>query len=261
MLVLAAVMLILLVRRLLFSLRRQRQLALDVKQAQEIQQVILPGAVTWFPGYAIESEYRPAREVGGDFFQILPHESDGSMLIVVGDVTGKGLQAGMMVALLVGAIRSTAEFNADPEFVLNAMNRRLLGRGDAHATGLAMRITAGGEVTLANAGHLPPYVNGRPLEMEGALPLGLAHEAEFSVMRFTLAEGDRMVLVSDGIAEAMDAEGKLFGFERVEQMLAQSDSALLSASALADAAQQFGQEDDISVITVTRSEVLKPVLV
>jgi len=261
MLALAGVMLILLVRRLLFSLRRQRQLVSDVKQAQEIQQVILPGAVTWFPGYAIESEYRPAREVGGDFFQILPHESDGSMLIVAGDVTGKGLQAGMTVALLIGALRSTAEINADPEFVLKALNRCLLGRGDAHATCLAMRVNAGGEVTLANAGHLPPYLNGKPLDIEGALPLGLDHDAEFSVMQFSLSEGDRMILVSDGIAEAMDSEGRLFGFERIEQMLAKNDSALLSASALADAAQKFGQEDDISVITVTRAEVLKPVLV
>jgi len=137
----------------------------------------------------------------------------------------------------------------------------LLGRGDAHATCLAMRVTANGEVKLANAGHLPPYLNGKPLDIEGALPLGLDYDAEFSVTSFRLSEGDRMVLVSDGIAEAMDAEGRLFGFERVEKMLAQNESALLSATALADAAQQFGQEDDISVITVTRAEILKPVLV
>ena len=261
MLVLAAVMLILLVRRLLFSLRRQRQMALDVKQAQEVQQVILPGAVTWIPGFAIESEYRPAREVGGDFFQIVPHSTNGSMLIVAGDVTGKGLQAGMMVAMLVGAIHATAEVNSEPEAVLRELNRQLVGRGDAHATCLAMRIAADGNVTLANAGHLPPYVNGQPVAMEGAVPLGLASDAEFSVMQFTLHEGDRMILVSDGIAEAMDSEGRLFGFERLEAMLATKDSALLSASALADAAQQFGQEDDISVITVTRAEVLKAVLV
>jgi hypothetical protein len=260
-LALVVVLLILLARRLLFSLRRQRELALDVKQAQEVQQVILPGAVTWVPGFAIESEYRPAREVGGDFFQILPHSSDGSMLIVAGDVTGKGLQAGMTVAMLVGAIHATADLNSDPEFVLRALNRQLLGRGDAHATCLAMRITADGHVTLANAGHLPPYVNGKPVAMEGAVPLGLASDAEFPVMQFKLHEGDRMVLVSDGIAEAMDSEGRLFGFERLEAMLATKDSALLSASSLADAAQQFGQEDDISVITVTRAEVLKPVLV
>ena len=87
-------------------------MALDVKQAQEVQQVILPEARTHAcRGCLIESEYRPAREVGGDFFQIIPHKTDGSLLIVAGDVTGKGLKAGMLVALLVGAIRSTAELN------------------------------------------------------------------------------------------------------------------------------------------------------
>jgi serine phosphatase RsbU (regulator of sigma subunit) len=258
---LAAVIFALLVRRLLLSLRQQRQLALDVKQAQEVQQVILPGAITWLPGFAIESEYRPAREVGGDFFQILPDATDDSMLIVAGDVTGKGLQAGMLVALLVGAIRSTAELNNDPEFMLQALNRRLLGRGDAHATCLAMHISADGGVTLANAGHLPPYLNGKPVAMEGALPLGMISDAAFSVTRFRLVDGDRLVLASDGIAEAMDADGRLFGFERVEQMLAQPDSGLISASALADAAQAFGQEDDISVITVTKAQALKPALV
>lgn len=260
-LTLAVVIFVLLVRRLQFSLRQQRQIVLDVKQAQEVQQVILPGAITWLPGFAIESEYRPAREVGGDFFQILPHATDGSMLIVAGDVAGKGLQAGMQVALLIGAIRGTAELISDPEFLLQTLNRALIGQGQTCATCLAMRIAEDGEVTLANAGHPPPYVNGEPVEMEGALPLGIVPEAECSVVRFKLGDGDRMVLVSDGIAEAMDAEGRLFGFERVEQMLARSDSGPISASALAEAAQKFGQEDDISVITVTRAEALRAVLV
>jgi serine phosphatase RsbU (regulator of sigma subunit) len=260
-LTLSVVIFVLLVRRMRVSLGQQRQLALDVKQAQELQQVILPGAITWVPGYAIESEYRPAREVGGDFFQIIPHPTDGSMLIVAGDVVGKGLQAGMLVALLVGAIRSTAELNPDPEFVLKGLNRRLAGRGDAYATCLAMWVAEDGRVILANAGHLPPYLNGKPVEMEGALPLGILPEAECSVMEFTLNDGDRIVLVSDGIAEAMDAEGRLFGFERVEEMLAGQDRKSASASVLADAAQKFGQEDDISVITVTRSLTLKAVLV
>jgi hypothetical protein len=257
MLALVFVLLVLLIRRLLLSLRHQREMALDVKQAQAVQQVILPGSITGLPGFAIESEYRPAREVGGDFFQIMPHP-DGGVMIVAGDVAGKGLQAGMLVALLAGAIRSTAELNADPEYMLQALNRRLVGRGHACATCLAMHISEDGEVTLANAGHLPPYVNGKPIAMEGALPLGMLEEAEFSVMRFRLNDGDRMVLVSDGIAEAMNAERKLFGFERVQEMLAQEP---ISAAALADAAQSFGQEDDISVISITRAEVLKPVLV
>jgi hypothetical protein len=137
---LVAVMALLLLRRLLQSVRRQRELALDVKQAQEVQQVLLPEAHLALPGLIVESEYRPAREVGGDFFQMISNQTKNSLLIVAGDVTGKGLKAGMLVALLVGAIRSTAEFNSEPEFILSALNRRLLGRGDAQATCLALRI-------------------------------------------------------------------------------------------------------------------------
>ena len=169
-------------------------------------------------------------------------------MIVAGDVTGKGLKAGMLVALLVGAIRSTVELNNDPEFVLKALNRRLLGRGDSQATCLAMRIDEDGLVTLANAGHLPPYLNGQPLEIEGSLPLGVLSVADTTVICFKLAEGDRLILLSDGIAEAIDANGQLFGFDRVHELL----QTRLSATELANAAQSFGQEDDISVIYVTR---------
>ncbi len=238
---------LLLLRRLMLSVREQRRMALDVKQAQEVQQVILPQARSIFPGLAIESEYRPAREVGGDFFQIIPHK-DGSLMIVAGDVTGKGLKAGMLVALLVGAVRSTVELNNDPEFIIKALNRRLMGRGDSQATCQAMRIDPDGLVTLANAGHLPPYLNGQPVAIEGSLPLGVLPEADVTVLRFELAEGDRLVLLSDGIAEAIDGNGQLFGFDRVHDLL----QTRLSATELANAAQSFGQEDDISVIYVTR---------
>jgi hypothetical protein len=255
-LLLMAAVALLLLRRLLMSVRAQRLMALDVKQAQEVQQVILPVARTTIPGLVIESEYRPAREVGGDFFQIIPHLSDGSLLIVAGDVTGKGLKAGMLVALLVGAIRSTTEWSGDPLIILQALNRRLMGRSEAHATCLAVRIAADGEITLANAGHVPPYLNGEPVAMEGALPLGMMEGAEFSVMRFKLAQGDRLVLVSDGIAEATDANGQLFGFDRVHELLRTARS----ATEVASAAQSFGQEDDISVIAVTRTAVREPAL-
>ena len=249
--VLVAVIFVLLLRRLLLSLHRQRELALDVKQAQEVQRVLIPERLPELPGLAIESEYRPALEVGGDFFQIIPHPTDGSVLIVVGDVTGKGLQAGMLVALLVGAIRSTAQFDADPMVMLQALNQRLLGRNHAHATCLALRITAEGAVTLANAGHLPPYRNGEALAVEGALPLGLMASAEFSVMRFQLAPGDRLLLLSDGVVEAKDAQGRLFGFERIHALLEQP----ITATQMAAAAQHFGQQDDISVLSITRTVV------
>ena len=182
----AAAISLLLLRRLLLSLRRQRQMALDVKQAQEVQQVILPEAHLALPGLTIESEYRPAREVGGDFFQIIPHKTDGSLLIVAGDVTGKGLKAGMLVALLVGAVRSTLDWSSDPMAVLRALNKRVMGRADAQATCLALRIESDGAVTLANAGHMPPYLNGELVAMEGALPLGMIESAEFSEMRIPI---------------------------------------------------------------------------
>jgi hypothetical protein len=253
--VLAAVIFVLLLRRLLLSIRRQRELALDVKQAQEVQRVLIPEKLPELPGLAIESEYRPALEVGGDFFQIIPHATDESVLIVVGDVTGKGLQAGMLVALLVGAIRSTAETHFDPLLVLEALNRRLLGRNHAHATCLALHIAAEGAVTLANAGHLPPYLNGEALAMEGALPLGMMASAEFSVMRFQLAPNDRLLLLSDGVVEAQDAQGRLFGFERIHALLEQP----ITAMQVAAAAQRFGQQDDISVLSITRTPVVEPV--
>ncbi len=255
-LLVGATIALLLLRRLLQSVKRQRLMALDVKQAQEVQQVILPEARLALRGLTIESEYRPAREVGGDFFQIIPHKADGSLLIVAGDVTGKGLKAGMLVALLVGAIRTAARFSDDPVVVLGELNQRLMGRSDAQATCLALRIEAHGAVMLANAGHMPPYLNGEPLPMEGAVPLGMIESVEPSVMRFQLMQGDRLTVMSDGIVEATDANGKLFGFERVAELLRKATT----ASEVAGAAQAFGQEDDISVIAVTRETVAEPAL-
>jgi serine phosphatase RsbU (regulator of sigma subunit) len=118
-----------------------------------------------------------------------------------------------------------------------------------------MRISADGEVTLANAGHVPPYINGKPMAIEGALPLGILNGTQFSVCRFVLQPGDRMVLASDGLAEAMNADGELFGFTRVQELVEEGRS----AAEVANAVQIFGQEDDISIIVLTRvpSEVLQ----
>ena len=129
-----------------------------------------------------------------------------------------------------------------------------MGRGDAQATCLALRIGADGNVLLANAGHIPPYLNGEPLAMEGALPLGMTSDLDLSVLRFKLAVGDRLVLMSDGIVEAQDVAGNLFGFDRAHELLRKAKT----AEELAIAAQNFGQEDDISVISVTRTAVSKP---
>jgi serine phosphatase RsbU (regulator of sigma subunit) len=210
--------------------------------------VLIPEHLPEIPGLAIESEYRPAREVGGDFFQILPVQEDGSVLIVVGDVTGKGLQAGMLVALIVGAIRTAVQYDSDPLILMNSLNDRLWGRGRASATCLILQICTDGRVTLANAGHLPPYLNGIEVEMGGSLPIGVVPGAEFFVSHFALNPGDTLMLMSDGVAEAQDQQKQLFGFERIEKMLQQP----ISAATLAAAAQDFGQEDDILVLRIQR---------
>lgn len=106
------------------------------------------------------------------------------------------------------------------------------------------------EAKLANAGHMPPYLNGETLPMEGALPLGMTESAEFS-LHFQLKPDGRLMLLSDGVAEARDENGRLFGFERVNELLRTATT----AAEVAGAAQAFGQKDDISVIAVTRTAV------
>jgi phosphoserine phosphatase RsbU/P len=218
----------------------------EVQAAQKVQQYLIPEQTPPIVGFAIESVYRPAREVGGDFFQVFPNSQDGSVLIVVGDVAGKGMHAGMLASLIVGAIRTAVAFTPDPARIMVLLNERLQQRG--LVTCLALRIDRGGNATLVNAGHLPPFLNGNEMLMEGALPLGAIAGIEFPVSHFQLAEGDSLMLMSDGVAEAQDDDGRLFGFERIAMMLHQHTT----AAGLANAAQVFGQEDDITVLTIER---------
>jgi serine phosphatase RsbU (regulator of sigma subunit) len=158
----------------------------------------------------------------------------------------------MLATLIVGATRTAATFTTDPEKILALLNERLQGRG--LVTCLALHIERDGSSVLVNAGHLPPYVNGRELPIEGALPLGAIPGATFSVLRFHLAEGDSLMLMSDGVAEAKDGKGHLFGFDRITEML----NTRTTAAGLAFAAQSFGQEDDITVLTTARDRAFAP---
>jgi len=235
---------------LLFRDQRQvteerAQFAGEVNAARNVQQYLIPEHLPATPGFAIASEYRPSREVGGDFFQVLPHADDGSLLIVIGDVAGKGIEAGMLATLIVGAVRTAASFTSDPARILALLNERLCGRG--LVTCLALRIDQDGRATLVNAGHLPPYLNSRELSFEGALPLGAVPGMQFAVSRFNLAAGDSLLLMTDGVVEARNAQGELFGFERIAELLRTGSD----GTSIAAAAQDFGQEDDITVLTLT----------
>jgi serine phosphatase RsbU (regulator of sigma subunit) len=157
--------------------------------------------------------------------------------------------------LIVGAIRSAVQHDSDPLSILNALNSELCEREHASATCLMLRITSDGAVKLANAGHLPPYLNGREMPMEGSLPLGVVDGNEFPVMYFKLKMDDTLMLMSDGIAEAQNEHGLLFGFERIDRML----SSPITAAELATAAQDFGQEDDILVLRIERTSEPKTI--
>ncbi len=216
--------------------------------AHEVQSVLVPELLPAIPGYSIESIYHPASQVGGDFFQIIPLPS-GATLVAIGDVSGKGLRAAMIVSLILGALRTLATNTEEPAAILAELNRQLLGRvHGGFVTCLLIRIDLAGSMLLANAGHLPPYRNGIECPIPGSLPLGLTEDATYDSLPLSLATEDCLVLLTDGVAEAQDATHQIFGFPRCESLLRSRSS----VAALAEAARQYGQNDDITLLSITR---------
>jgi hypothetical protein len=232
--------------------RDEAHAAAELEAARSVQQILIPDRADPLPGFTVESIYQPAQQVGGDFFQVLP-ALDGSLLLVVGDVAGKGLPAAMMVAALVGAIRTIVRFTLQPAEILEELNERLVGRaGQGFSTCLAAHIAQDGTTTIANAGHLPPYLDGQEIDLPGALPLGVAAGVRYETRAFHLDAGSRLTFYSDGVIEAQNPAGELFGFERARELSTRS------AAEIADAARAFGQQDDITVVAISRVAVLHP---
>ncbi|MGC9159705.1 MAG: SpoIIE family protein phosphatase [Terracidiphilus sp.] len=228
---------------------RQAALEREMQSAREIQQVLIPEALPALAGYAVTSAYTPALEVGGDFFQILAAHPQGSTMVALGDVSGKGLKAAMNVAMIVGVLRTEAGATSSPQKILEALNRCLSGRMQGgFATSIVLRLDADGSITLANAGHLPPFLNGREFALEPSLPLGLVVQTAYSEQTMRLDPGDQLSLYTDGILEARNSSGELFGFERLHGLFAGRPTAQQAS----EAAIRFGQEDDITVLTLTR---------
>lgn len=224
--------------------REQERAQAELEAARTMQEVMLPQHVGSIPGFAVEAVYIPAQEVGGDFFQLFPH-ADGSLLLVIGDVSGKGVKAAMLVSLIVGLLQKIVEGSREPARVLRDLNTSLAGHtGGSFATCCCSLIAQDGHLRIANAGHLSPYCQGRELDIPGGLPLGLAPEATYDQVDFKLMPGDRIVFLSDGVVEARSKSGELYGFERASTL---SNKA---ADLIATAAQRFGQEDDITVLSV-----------
>jgi phosphoserine phosphatase RsbU/P len=231
----------------------QARASAEFAAAREIQQQLIPASLPSLPGLHIEAAYFPAEEVAGDFYQVI-EQPGGSALIVVGDVSGKGLKAAMTGTLAIGAIRTLATENLSPAELLRRLNHQICeAKNGGFITCCCARIDSSGTVTLANAGHLSPYSDGNEIEVPSGLPLGLVSELEYSEIQFELAPGRTLTLLSDGVVEASDRSGQLYGFDRTRAISAQS------AHSIAATAKAYGQDDDITVLTVARIAVPAPV--
>jgi serine phosphatase RsbU (regulator of sigma subunit) len=154
----------------------------------------------------------------------------------------------MIVSMIVGMLRTLCGFTEEPAEILEELNRRLCGETQGgFATCLMVRLDHG-LLTLANAGHLPPYVNGSEIPVAGSLPLGLVESASYGQTCLEMGAGDRVVLLTDGIPEARNEQGMLLGFPKVESLLRGG----ANARTVAETAQHFGQNDDLTVISIAR---------
>lgn len=221
-------------------LRERERLSRELESAAEVQQLLLSSSSGADPLLEIDPVYLPAQEVGGDFYVVLDHQ-----MLVVGDVSGKGLKAAMQVSATVGALR--ALHISSPGALLAALNDSLAGHtGGGFVTCVCVRFDAHG-MTVANAGHIPPYRNGMETEVDSGLPLGVIPGMDYPETTLPFEPGDIVMVLSDGVVEAANAAGELFGFDRTTAISGKS------AEEIAAAAKTWGQTDDITVVTVRRN--------
>lgn len=225
--------------------RHRAAYAGELQAASTVQQLLLQGGSRAIPGFDVQPVYVPASEVGGDFYYV--HSTDdGSLIAIVGDVSGKGLTAAMRVALILGALRR--ETSGDPAEILAGLNSALVAQGQlGFTTALCIRLDVCGDFAIANAGHISPYIDGREFETASALPLGLVADQFYETHYGRLAPGKQIVLLSDGVLEARAEDGELFGFARLASLTR------LGAGEIAETARAFGQEDDITVLSIRLS--------
>ena len=153
------------------------------------------------------------------------------------------------MSLIVGTLRTLAESHSSPAGILTGLNRRLHGRlRGGFATCFVLKLHVDGSCAMANAGHPAPFINKMEVELAGALPLGIIPESKYEEYTAKLGVGDHIVLYTDGLLEARTRSGELFGFERLSELIARRPN----AEQATEVAQEFGQEDDITVLTVTR---------
>ena len=242
-LLLASLIVVLLLRQMIADRRDRQRLKGEMEAGRTAQLFLLGSGMAISTGkFDIDPAYEPALEVGGDFHWTRV-EPDGSLIAVAGDVSGKGLKAAMLVSVAIGILRN--EKSSSPATILGALNEGLVGHtGGGFITCCCARFCVDGNTTIANAGHLSPYCDGREVTSEAGLPLGIIAGVEYAE---TVVQGARFTFVSDGVVEAANAKNELFGFERTREISGKS------AQEIVDAAKAWGQNDDITVVTVRRN--------
>jgi len=215
----------------------------ELSAARQVQHLLIPDKILVTPGVTVSSAFLPASEVGGDFY-LCRALVNGAQRVLLGDVSGKGVAAALTSALLLGAADRCDDFR--PAAVLKELNAALRHSGiEGFTTCLCADLSATGILLIANAGQLPPYRNGQEIEIPAGLPLGVDAAVEYAETSLQLAPGDKLTFLSDGVVEARNAVGELFGFDRTRQLSSRA------AQQIADAAVQFGQQDDITVLTLS----------
>lgn len=234
------------VLRGVLQLRKEKQmLESELEAARQVQQLLVPAAGVEVPGFVVESVYVPAQQVGGDFFLLTAIPEDG-LLAVVGDVSGKGLRAAMVVSLIIGALRSRR--SDAPGQALHDLNDALRTQATGgFTTCCCVRVHLGGALEVANDGHPAPYVDGAELSTAPGLPLGRMPSTSYEERASALAPGSQLTSVSADVVEAENAQRELFGFDRTREI------SMKPAQEIAQAAKAWGQNDDTTVVTVRRS--------
>jgi serine phosphatase RsbU (regulator of sigma subunit)/anti-sigma regulatory factor (Ser/Thr protein kinase) len=243
--------------------RERERYEQELRIAQLIQQQFLPRELPDLPGWAIAAHYQPARAVGGDFYDFIPLP-DGQLGIVAGDVTDKGVPAALVMASTRSILRADAARLGSPSKVLERANELLYPDIPAHmfVTCLyAVLDPATGRLRFANAGHNLPYVRhaGGVMELRATgMPLGLMPGMTYDEHEAILKTGEAMLLYSDGLVEAHNADKEMFGFPRVAGLLLGARDGSSVIDLLMTELDLFTgglteQEDDITLVTLARS--------
>ncbi len=237
----------------------------ELRTARSIQQSLLPTSLPDPADWQIAAYYKPAREVGGDFYDFLPFE-DGRLGVVIGDVSGKGIPAAMLMSSTRSLLRAAAQMAASPGEVLARVNELLCAD-----TLPSMFVTCfyalldpiSGKLHYANAGHDLPYRRSREDVRElyaTGMPLGLLPGMQYEEREALVTAGEHILLYSDGLVEAHNPDREMFGFPRLKQLIVVSPSDTLGSSLIDFLLQElkcftgegWEQEDDITLVVLQR---------